>query len=539
MNSQPANINEPSAVLNPADSSLLIVEMEDSSQDGCQALVALFQGLNANALQRRALKALVKTLTHQQIRELRITAEEVDLRCDIIAELPLELSQVILQYLPLYQAFQARRVSSKWKQILSSPQTVEYLLRHWFPAPAADTALHIPHGLSESSILSLKAEHIDAYRTGHAFTYASRKLNCFPDNSDPRTVADLVAYADGIMAWADTTDSGFVKSLDLRTGQEWSFLPEARTRVNAIAVSSSMIAALGSGRCHVWKFRAGDQYCLRLPSNKGQEIAVSGETLVIVTKLWETTIVEASFCVEVTTWTLKDQRTSSFCVALPPKKRGYTFDFKNMLDNTGESLLLFEGVYIPDHQHDKATHFHYIRTSLNGDVLTQGVLEVPGIQDCHACSDDFVPKEANGQAVIWSFAKRQRECDNFSELMPISYNFREDRLEYRTQEITCLRITKPQLTSPLFYWKHAAYILNSDPDIPVLRVIDLQNSTCSEAEMGFSIKNQKFDLRPYEEYEPNPFLLGDEIFLISVFAHGFGVWCFDANVRIFNEETRL
>lgn len=124
---------------------------------------------------------------------------------------------MIVQHLPLYQVFQARRVSSKWRQILSLPQTVEPLLRSRFPTPTAETALHIPEGLSADSVVSLKAEHIDACRTGHAFSYARHVWDCFPHGLGNRR---QLAYANGVMAWVDTTDGHIVKLLDLKTGQQ-------------------------------------------------------------------------------------------------------------------------------------------------------------------------------------------------------------------------------------------------------------------------------------------------------------------------------
>ena len=170
-----------------------------------------------SADQVHRLNALFEALTHHQIRELRLSLENIDLHCDIIADLPLEISQMIVQQLFLYQVFQARRVSSRWRHVLSSPQTVEPLLRGRFPTPTAETSLHIPQGLSENSIVSLKAEHIDAYRTGHAFSYARYRWDCFQEgcwNWDP------MAYADGILAWVDTEDGHLVKSLDLKTGEQ-------------------------------------------------------------------------------------------------------------------------------------------------------------------------------------------------------------------------------------------------------------------------------------------------------------------------------
>ena len=159
-------------------------------------------------------------MTHQQIRELRSAIEEVDLYCDVIAELPLEISQMILQYLPIHQTFQARRVSSKWRQILSSAQTVGPLLQYWLPKGDVGLGLRIPEGVSSESIASLKAEHVDAYRTGHAFTYASHEWDCFTYDFAP----GHVAYAEGFMAWVAEGQSSLVKTLDLKPGQKESFL---------------------------------------------------------------------------------------------------------------------------------------------------------------------------------------------------------------------------------------------------------------------------------------------------------------------------
>ncbi|CAD6580983.1 MAG: hypothetical protein ASARMPREDX12_000322 [Alectoria sarmentosa] len=502
--------------------------MEGSSQVGCQTLVAPFQALNSNAHQRGALNALVKTLTHQQVRELRLSLEEVDLHCDVIAELPLEISQMILRHLPLYQIFQARRVSFRWKQVLSSPQTMEPLLRSWFPAPIADTALHIPDGLSESSILSLKAEHIDAYRTGHAFSYMTYSWSCFLDDLS----LDLVAYADGIMAWVDKTDSHSVNLLDLKTGEQRLFLPDARTRIVAIATSSSMVAALGSGRCHVWSLRAGDHYSLRLPSATLSKIIVSGESLAIVHALsaWQ----DSSTCVEMVTWTLKDQKTYSSSVALSPKKGQRLSTMRIILDDKGESVLLFELVH-KYFQDDEPTHVRHVRTSLDGDILTREVIEIPDPKDYRFCSEDTAPKESNGHTVIWILAKPQCEENDFGELMLICYNFRENRLEVRTQVVTGLRI-KDNTDCCLLFWKDVGYFLEYEKGRPCLKVIDLQDSTCSEAKMDLSADTQKLVLRRQEEYDPEILPFGDETFLVFVSTQGFRVWCFDANVQMFNED---
>lgn len=483
--------------------------------------------MNASADQIHRLDALVKVLSHQQIRELRTTIEELDFHCDIIAKLPLEISQLILQYLPLYQIFRARRVSPKWRQVLSSAYTEELLLQDWYPKCDVDQDLQTPTGLSAKSVASFKAEHIDAYRTGHAFGYARHEW----DRSAYNVNLHLVAYADGVMAWVDKRDYS-VKLLDFQTGEKWSFMPEARNSLYAIAMSSSMVAVLGLARCDIWTFRTGDHYSLRFPSARSK-IAVSGESLVIVRLTW---LYQPSCRAEVITWRLRDQKTSSLLLTISHEEIRLLSEFKIMLDHKAESLLLVTRLHTcQDHQ---STHFFYIRTSLNGDVLSQGSIETPDPRDYHYCSQNVVPKEANGNAVIWSFVKGQGRVsggDEVSELMLIGYNFRQDRLEVRMQVITGL-CNKADIVYDLFVWKDVAYFLEDRNNCPILRVIDLQESTSTEARMNFSVHTRKFDSRTHDGEEIEALALGDETFLINAFAQGFCVWCFDANVRMFNEE---
>lgn len=406
---------------------------------------------------------------------------------------------------------------------------MEPLLRDWFSPTAADTALHVPDNLSASSIISLKAEHIEAHRTGHAFSFASHDWNWFQDDLD----LSLVAYADGIMAWVDTTDSHAVKSLDLKTGKRWSFLPEDRTNVLAIATSSSIVAAFGSGRCRVWSLTTGDRYSLRLPSASLSSIAASGGSLAFV---FPSGSRKPSFRFEVVTWALKDQRTSSFFVASSSKRGKLDYPLKIMLDNRGESVLLFERVRNQS-QDDGLMHLHYIRTSLNGDILIQGVIDIPGMEDYYFM-DDTVPKEANEQAVIWSLSKRQPGVGGFSKLMLICYNFREDRPEFRTQLVKGLCINT-ETTSDLFCWKDTAYFLEKENNVPCWGVIDLQESTCSKAKMEFPVNILYWGLPRHLYGVPEIMPFGDETFLVYAFVAGFYVWCFDANVQLFNEDINF
>ena len=517
--------------------------MEYSSQDYDSALVKPFKAIKINAFQRRAsvysrsrcimkhadvlfrLEGLLKTLTHQQIRELQSAIEAIDMHCDILTKLPLEISQLILRYLPLHQIFQARRVSSKWKQLLSTAQMVNSLMRDWYPQPGIESDLHIPAGLSAERVASLKAEHIDAYRTGNAFKYA--KLSC--EDLSQSIDSNRLAYADGMMAWVDETDPECVRILDLKTGQEWSFLPENRPYIHAIAISSSMAVLLGSSRCYVLSLKTGYNYFLRLPSDRTASIAVSGESLAIV---YCDGYNEKCQHTSALTWTLKNQKTSSFALPFSLQRRAYSI----MLDKRGETLLLFRWASVDDSQ--GSMRFHYVRSSLDGSILAQGVISAD-LKDYWDRSGNFGPMEVNEQAVIWSFGKPQPEGGDSDELMLIYYNFKEDQLEVRKQIVRGLRI-KHQVVqctqSPFFHWKDIGYFLDYSHKRRSLRLVDFQDSTCSEAKMGTPRGTQGFDKALFLEKDLSVALFGDETFLVAVFGGGFCVWCFDANTQMFDED---
>ena len=399
---------------------------------------------------------------------------------------------------------------------------MESRLRDWFPKGDDGVRLRIPEGASSESIASLKAEHVDAYRTGYAFTYASHELDLPQCGEIPRRVA----YAEGIMAWVAGEDNTLVNSIDLRTGQKRSFLSEAEIAIDAIAMSSSMVVALGPVGCDIWSLTTGESHFLRYeyykPTLEHGLVSVSDESFAIAYPKYA---IDEDCGFEVLTWTLKDQRPSLFFLAIPTEST----TSKIMLDSNGETLLFF---YFSLPRWGAPMHFYYSRTKLDGDVLAQGVIETPSLGYYHDCSEYSVPKEANGRAVIWSFAKNQRGLRNYSELMVIYYNFQENRLEIREHMVDGLGMNL-NTTSHLFYWKDAAYSLNYDHEQCVLRVVDLQFLTCREAKMG--IPNSSWDLR-IDDMDFEPLLFGDETFFITAFGLGFFVWCFDKNIQLFNED---
>ena len=147
-----------------------------------------------------SLRSLFVTLSLHEVRLFRHWIDEVDFRYDLLANFPLEITQQVLGYLPLHQCFRMRRVSKEWFRILSGPQTVGYLLRFWYPGPEVKS--EIPKGTTASAVLSSRAEYVDAYRSGRAFSMTKGAW----DLAHRFSTKTSIAYSNGYIAWIDRTD---------------------------------------------------------------------------------------------------------------------------------------------------------------------------------------------------------------------------------------------------------------------------------------------------------------------------------------------
>ena len=181
-----------------------------------------------------------------------------------------------------------------------------------FPKGDIGLGLRIPECVSSQFIAFPKAEDVDARLTGHAFNYAIHECDCFTYDFGPQDVA----YAEGLMVWVAGNQPSLVKTLGLKTGRKESFPLEDRTRIDNVAILSSMVVALTSEGCHVWILTTGESHCLRYRiSTCGQKIvSVSGESLAFA---YPIDPIDGERDFEVLTWTLKDQRLSWYSVASP------------------------------------------------------------------------------------------------------------------------------------------------------------------------------------------------------------------------------
>lgn len=271
----------------------------------------------------------MKTLSHQEIRDVQTCVRDIRYPTDIFTKLPLELSQRIVQYLGLSNAIRARAVSKDWLRILVSHQTTQCLLRSWHDTCCL--TLRIPDGLSESAVSSLKAEYISAYRSGTAFD----KLTVQRRISRHGALSDSVAYSSGKVAWIDKdTTTTHVLSLednggcltDQGDGRELSHL----------ALSSSMMAVTTlSGECRITELTSGTEHRFQLVPEDLETIVVAKDRVAILHRPSLSNPLQTG----VTTWTLNNRTPLHFPVSLLRSREQALRprDLKIMLDLSGKS----------------------------------------------------------------------------------------------------------------------------------------------------------------------------------------------------------
>ncbi len=493
------------------------------------------------------LRGLARHLTYDHFRTLFSAKDSpiVDnLDCffhyDIIAELPVEIIQNIFLYLPLYQCFKAQRVSRRWRKLLSAPQTIECLLRWWYPR--GETDLCIPTDLSVEAIMIMKAEHVDAFRTGHPFSKST--LDGVPDNR-PAPPSGGITYARGVLAWINPDTSEYIgrsiETLDLKTHLRRHFIAEDRTSFHTIAISSSIIAALDLiGRCHVWDIHCSNKsFLLQLPSAGYDRIEASGPALAIASSGQN-----MGGKTEVFTWSSQSMKLQSFLLPLHPVQAGIHHEWKMMLDPKGESFFLFQIIhskrYVVSDLRTELYDFYFTRTSFDGRICAQGQSEwlsriYSDITNHGNMSMEFRTVEVNDSATLWLFCpfssvyvSDSHPCDMI--MTRICFNFERSSFEVKENKFASAEVGLYSMSSTLV-WKDIIYW--GDLANTGARIMDFKESTCEKTKL---VSNPNFD-----SYESIPrdvahLMLGDETFLIHVGRRGWKVYCFDKNIQLANED---
>ena len=467
---------------------------------------------------------MIKTLSHQEIRDVKKCVKSIQYRKDIFGELPLELSQRIAGYLGLPDSVRARRVSKTWLNILGSAQTTRILFRPW--QGLGDSRLRIPEGLSSTAVSSLEAECIYAYRTGKAFD-RSTILASLPRHG---SICNHVAYSSGRVAWINKrTYTTHLLTLD---NSHHRIKKETHDVVlSHIALSGSMmVVATLSGQCRVRELSTGLEHRFQLIPPNVQCMVVSRGTVAILH-----TPFNDSLEAKVTTWTLDGRKVVHFfaCLHRSLDQGLKPCDLKIMLDASGARVIIVERV-------TEAGLVHFTRFGLDGHVQVESTLGLPDLEGWRRHSEEDIATHANEWATVWSYSKEGAESSDSAvettvttEVLRVQCHVQRGYLRLKKDSYN-FSMADDRLN--VFYWNDVAYSQTCiGGGMTHLSLIDFSTSSMDYYTfMGIELEYESWDMsetgrRLFRNAGgmAQSIFLGDHRFLVNVCRHGFFIWVFD------------
>ena len=437
---------------------------------------------------------------------------------DLFGRLPLELSQHISRYLQLYQIFQARRVSKRWNAILSSSYIVESMfLRPWYTEEKS--SLRVPEGLSESAVVSLKAEHVDAFRNGRAFSVANFNIDS--------AFLNIITYANGILAWL-TTDGKSIRLACLASGKLVTFASPNGAAIEYMELRGHFLVATTelNNIFYIWKLLDGIQSIKMLePLSFGSDpfildVAMSDSRLAICYE--ERTGKSYLTTVDTATRIMYD-----FELKLKRSPLDSPEDFRVQHTLGGKSVVYFERVL------GSPSYVYFTRVTIDGNVESQGQLKLPSFEGYSSYNEEaLAPLQLSGCVTLWSYLRHLPWAVNDGPdvwlLLRICYV--HDHLEVKEQTIERIGKIPPKVSTELFWWKEVVYMGIDLNEQGRIQVMDLWESTWKPTAMSLSRLPDNRRGSPSLTTERPWFLLGDETFLISIRGGSCVIWCFDRHL---------
>jgi hypothetical protein len=123
------------------------------------ALIAAFRDLSTNESRLKGIKALIRELTSQELRETQRLTAALTFQIDIVGQLPVELVAQVFSYLDTSTPYRLQRVCRKWHHVLQSPDVLTKSLVSWYgDTPQIQQA--------DYSLCRLKARSVHRFRYG-------------------------------------------------------------------------------------------------------------------------------------------------------------------------------------------------------------------------------------------------------------------------------------------------------------------------------------------------------------------------------------
>ncbi|KAL8674581.1 MAG: hypothetical protein Q9168_001024 [Polycauliona sp. 1 TL-2023] len=520
-----------------------------------QSVRQIFEKQKGADERRTFIQSLLASLPRSSVRDIIGYTQSVDFRFDIIGHLPVEILGLIFQHLEIYQAFQLRRVSKWWQKILSASDLITILLRPWYAL--GEVPLRMPLDISTDAALGLKAEHLDAFRTGNPFSMAQGEWEVAAWNG---AYPLNVSYSHGRLAWLDHSQR-VLHIRRLEDGHEYSLATPNRARIHLLALSADIAAVTTlSGKCYAFNLVDGSPAAtIPLPSASADFLAIAGKTLAVVQDLPD--LKRHRF----TVWSLDDGETRSFIITSRHSEPGSRYLFSVSIMT--KSIVLLERIRGPPdeivftcytfdgkitsqgssgllHRSFRSGYEHFIvlpeaesEETMNREVLDSSI---PPLEDEEEYQTLHKSVSEGTCGIVWT-----------------AFDPRSNRFQLSQKPaISCREFEIGQSTDNYWYlWKNMAFRFCEEPEgNPLSAALDLRDGTLvphyrnrldhgpwTEIGTGWPGDRGQSQATSYDgSLGLRPiWVLGDEIYMIRVYPRGYTVFCFDKNITLANEDDEF
>ncbi|KAL8812242.1 MAG: hypothetical protein Q9200_001183 [Gallowayella weberi] len=523
-----------------------------AGRDRLESATNIFKGLRTVHARDTFISSFLASIPKNHVREIVAHAASIDFHFDIIGNLPIEILSLVFQNLEIYQAFQLRRVSRQWLNTLSAPDFIEALLLPWF---ATETVkLRIPPNLPIEAALAVKAEHVDAFRTGNPFSMVKHKWGGSMRRYDLRHVI----YHDGRVAWIDQAFHS-PRVMDLELGHEISYTNPNRERSTLICLSSDiLVSTTASGKCYAWALsNPSDPSSIQLLSAQVEHLSASGKSIVLI-HLEDTVFGSIS----ITTWSLEHGTTKSFNVKLQANLQPCSHHY--VVHITPDWLLLLET--------GPLDQVFFSRYTLNGKLIAKeasghvygnfwlGYMNIT-VHPPQGVVKTLTLGEVEGLSTKKRGLRAAEHLDRLTAGKPdgiptIVYNVCNDQLHLQHREFSLAHLTGAakdcqHRNSYRYIWKSTVFEICSqqddDDDTHKLCPFDTSSQTVIPDYRNlfeWDMSTRRSGDEGWNTYLMHPrrqptWLLGDEIYRVRLYPNGFTAFCFDKNIAMANERRRV
>lgn len=477
-----------------------------------------------------------------------ISRDHVQSQFDIVGNLPIEILCLIFRDVDTYQVFQLRRVSKTWRTKLCAPQLVESNLRPWFAM--GEINVRMPDGIFTDEALAIKAEHVDAFKTGNPFSMALGNWDL--DRRDRAKATDgprYLVYCHGRLAWIDSVFE-LVRVRNLESGQETVYRPPNGELICTICLSRNILASTTSARrCYVWDCATGASYTVQLAPELVHNLFACNNSLAIVQGA------DDPYWFNITTWNLDSRQTRSFPIRLQRESTSEEeWDEFFEIRVTSDSLLLFEPQMGPPDE------ILFTRFTLDGRIMAQGS---SGLLHRTFRSGYLhtviLPQQESTVSLFWRELDRfkidgapveldllrQKIVNETRGIVRIVYDLRNDQIGSLSIPCKHFEVGQKELSS-WYFWKDAAlHFCHDDLGRPASAAFDLQSGFKGYIPMhepeGVLFDDYTEELLRCGERAPRgegsfyrgPIrFLGDETYMVRVDHRSFAAFCFDKNITM-------